>query len=143
MNCILIDDDKVSRLVIEKYINKTDFLSILASFDNAVDCLNAGGNKRLLKSFGKFNIRDVGKGPFIQYGSRFASIPRGMTVEDLTEHEFDHVFIGKFDQEPVLNKEEADGWKWIELKQLIEDIIKNPKEYTCWFKIILTKLYDK
>ena len=44
------------------------------SFDNAVDCLNAGGNKRLLKSFGKFNIRDVGKGPFIQYGSRFASI---------------------------------------------------------------------
>lgn len=32
-------------------------------------------------------------------------------VEDLTEHEFDHVFIGKFDQEPVLNKEEADGWK--------------------------------
>ncbi|MCK5044908.1 isopentenyl-diphosphate Delta-isomerase [Candidatus Parcubacteria bacterium] len=64
-------------------------------------------------------------------------------VEDLTEHEFDHVFIGKFDQEPVLNKEEADGWKWIELKQLIEDIIKNPKEYTCWFKIILTKLYDK
>ena len=55
------------------------------SFDNAVDCLNAGGNKRLLKSFGKFNIRDVGKGPFIQYGSRFASIPRGMTVNDLTE----------------------------------------------------------
>ena len=30
-------------------------------------------------------IRDVGKGPFIQYGSRFASIPRGMTVDDLSE----------------------------------------------------------
>ena len=45
MNCILIDDDKVSRLVIEKYINKTDFLSILASFDNAVDAANYFNNK--------------------------------------------------------------------------------------------------
>ena len=57
------------------------FLSLV----DAIECLNAGGNKRLLKSFGKFNIRDVGKGPFIQYGSRFASIPRGMTVDDLSE----------------------------------------------------------
>jgi len=55
------------------------------SLEDAIECLNAGGNKRLLKSFGKFNIRDVGKGPFIQYGSRFASIPRGMTVDDLSE----------------------------------------------------------
>ena len=55
------------------------------SLEDAIECLNAGGNKRLLKSFGKFNIRDVGKGPFIQYGSRFASIPRGMTVDDLNE----------------------------------------------------------
>ena len=31
------------------------------------------------------NIHDVGKGPFIQYGSRFASIPQGMTVDDLSE----------------------------------------------------------
>ncbi len=64
-------------------------------------------------------------------------------VENLIEHEFDHVFFGKFDQEPILNKEEADDWKWIEPRKLVEDIIKNPKEYTCWFKIILTKIYDK
>jgi DNA topoisomerase I len=55
------------------------------SLENAIECLNAGGNKKLLKSFGKFNVRDVGKGPFIQYGSRFASIPCGMTVDDLNE----------------------------------------------------------
>ena len=64
-------------------------------------------------------------------------------VEELTEHEFDHVFIGKFNQEPVLNKEEADNWKWIEPKKLAEDVIKNPKQYTCWFKIILTKMLNK
>ncbi len=40
MNCIIIDDDKVSRLVIEKYISKTDFITLIESFDNAVDAAN-------------------------------------------------------------------------------------------------------
>jgi len=40
MNCIIIDDDKVSRLVIEKYIKKVDFLDLVESFDNAVDAAN-------------------------------------------------------------------------------------------------------
>ena len=40
MNCIVIDDDKVSRLLIEKYINKTDFLEFKAAYTNAIDALN-------------------------------------------------------------------------------------------------------
>lgn len=40
MKCIIIDDDKVSRLVIEKYIDRTDFLELKFSFDNAVDAAN-------------------------------------------------------------------------------------------------------
>jgi DNA-binding LytR/AlgR family response regulator len=40
MNCIIIDDDKVSRLVLEKYIKKTDILTLSETFDNAVDAAN-------------------------------------------------------------------------------------------------------
>ena len=40
MNCIIIDDDKVSRIVIEKYVGKTDCLNLKASFDNAVEAIN-------------------------------------------------------------------------------------------------------
>ena len=40
MKCIIIDDDKVSRLVIEKYIDRTDILDLKISFDNAVDAAN-------------------------------------------------------------------------------------------------------
>jgi len=40
MNCIVIDDDKVSRLLIEKYINKTDFLEFKGAYTNAVEALN-------------------------------------------------------------------------------------------------------
>ncbi len=45
MQCIIIDDDKVSRLVIEKYIKKTDFLELTESFDNAVDAANFFNNR--------------------------------------------------------------------------------------------------
>ena len=45
MQCIIIDDDKVSRLVIEKYIKKTDFLEQGENFDNAVDAANFFNSK--------------------------------------------------------------------------------------------------
>ena len=41
MNCIVIDDDKVSRLLIEKYINKTDFLEFKGAYTSAVEALNS------------------------------------------------------------------------------------------------------
>ena len=40
MKCIIIDDEKVSGIVLKKYIAKTDFLNLEASFDNAVEAAN-------------------------------------------------------------------------------------------------------
>lgn len=40
MNCIVIDDDNISRILIEKYIEKTVGLNLIASFQNAVDALS-------------------------------------------------------------------------------------------------------
>lgn len=40
MNCIIIDDDKLSRRIVEEFIKKTDFLHHVDSFDNAVDAIN-------------------------------------------------------------------------------------------------------
>jgi len=41
MNCIVIDDDSVSRLLIEKYVNKTDFLEFKGAYNSAIDAMNA------------------------------------------------------------------------------------------------------
>lgn len=41
MNCIVIDDENISRILLEKYIKKTESLNLLASFDSAVDAINA------------------------------------------------------------------------------------------------------
>ncbi len=47
MNCIIIDDDKLSRKVIEEYIKRTDSLNLLCSYANAVDALNNIKNKNV------------------------------------------------------------------------------------------------
>ena len=59
----------------------------------------------------------------------------------LTEHEYDHVFIGKFDGKPNINPEEADDYQWISLKELKKEIKKNPADFTVWFKIALEKFF--
>ena len=41
----------------------------------------------------------------------------------LTEHEFDHVFYGVCDNDPILNKDEAEDFKWVDMETLNNDII--------------------
>lgn len=61
---------------------------------------------------------------------------------NLTEHEYDHVFVGKFDGVPKPNPEEIDDWKWTRVSKLKQDLKANPDRYTPWFKIALEKLED-
>jgi len=44
MNCIIIEDDKLSRKVIEEFINRTENTELIASYENAVDAINALNN---------------------------------------------------------------------------------------------------
>ncbi len=60
----------------------------------------------------------------------------------LTEHEYDHILVGRFDGEPDLNPDEVAAWKWVSLEDLKEDMKKNPDIYTEWFKIIFEKYYS-
>ena len=59
----------------------------------------------------------------------------------LTEHEYDHILIGKSNQEPQINPDEVEAWKWMSLEAIKEDIEKQPDLYTAWFKIIFDKFY--
>ncbi len=60
----------------------------------------------------------------------------------LTEHEFDHVFYGVFDNDPILNKNEAEDFKWVDMETLNNNIIKNEDNYTVWFKIAFEYFYN-
>ncbi|MCJ8209043.1 isopentenyl-diphosphate Delta-isomerase [Mucilaginibacter sp. RS28] len=58
----------------------------------------------------------------------------------LTEHEFDHVFVGRFNQPPVINPDEVADWKYISLEALEADMERRPQLYTHWFKMVLQQL---
>ena len=47
MNCIIIDDEKVSRILIEKFIDKIRNLTLIASYKNAVEAINDLNNKHI------------------------------------------------------------------------------------------------
>lgn len=59
----------------------------------------------------------------------------------LTEHEFDHVFIGNYNENPVLNEDEAEDHKWMSLNELKENIKKTPDIFTSWFKIAIETVF--
>ena len=61
---------------------------------------------------------------------------------DLIEHEFDHVFYGVYNEDPSINKDEAEGFKWIDMDSLNEDIKTNGDIYTVWFKIAFEYFYN-
>ena len=61
----------------------------------------------------------------------------------LTEHEFDHVLLGRYNKTPLINKFEVSDWKWSNIEFLKKDIVINPDLYTVWFKIIFQQFYKK
>lgn len=61
----------------------------------------------------------------------------------LTEHEFDHVLVGKFEPKPVLNKDEVAAVKWVGMQELKKDIKKSPEKYSYWLHVAIADFEAK
>ena len=90
------------------------------------------GKRRLLEEMGFVTELD----------ELFSFIYKAPFDNGLTEHEFDHVMVGYYNQNPIINKEEVANWKWMYPGTIKSDIEKNPQNYTVWFKIIFEKFYN-
>lgn len=55
----------------------------------------------------------------------------------LTEHEFDHMFVGRCNDIPNPNPDEVSDWKYVSIEKLKKDIENNPEIFTFWFKEIV------
>jgi len=60
--------------------------------------------------------------------------------DGLTEHEIDHVFFGLSNELPVINHDEVEHFKYMDLDELAQDISINPKAYTPWLRICLNEV---
>ena len=94
------------------------------------ETINAA-NRRLIEEMGiKTNLRKV-----------FDFIYKAELDNELTENELDHVFYGLYNEDPIINTEEADDFKWIDMETLNNDITVNGQNYTVWFKIAFDYFY--
>jgi isopentenyl-diphosphate delta-isomerase len=91
--------------------------------ENPID----GAKRRLQEEMG-FTTQLLQKGSFIY---------RAELDNGLIEHEYDHLFIGHYDQHPSPNPSEVEDWKYISVNELLASIKKNPEAYTFWFKEIV------
>ena len=55
----------------------------------------------------------------------------------LIEHEFDHVFFGESDQNPKINPEEVETYRYIAMEDLQQEVKEFPQNFTPWFIIAL------
>lgn len=71
----------------------------------------------------------------------FSFIYKAPFDNGLTEHELDHVMIGYYNEEPNINREEAESWKWMGIDAVKDDMQQHPEQYTVWFRIIFDEFY--
>ena len=55
----------------------------------------------------------------------------------LTEHELDHIYFSRSDEQPVPNPDEVSDWKYQDIKLILTDIDRAPENYTPWFKLLI------
>lgn len=70
----------------------------------------------------------------------FSFVYRADFENGLTEHEYDHVYIGQYNKEPRINKEEVMSYKWISPQDIQHELVLNPDHYTAWFKICFDRV---
>ena len=89
------------------------------------------GSRRLYEEMGfKTDVKEL-----------FQFIYKAPFDNGLTEHELDHVMIGYFNENPTINPEEVEAWKWMKIEDIKTDMALNPEIYTVWFKIIFDEFY--
>ena len=70
----------------------------------------------------------------------FTFIYRAELDHSLTEHEFDHVFIGSYDGSVAPNPHEADDFAWRSMKSILDEMNAQPDRFTVWSVIAFKEL---
>ena len=69
----------------------------------------------------------------------FAFTYRAEVGPELVEHEYDHLFVGRWDGDPAPSLDEVDGWRWVPVRDVAAEVRRNPEAFTPWFRVVLSR----
>ncbi len=72
----------------------------------------------------------------------FDFIYRSVFENGLTEHEFDHVFVGYYNNEITPDPAEVAAFRYIEMDEIEVLLQTQPEQFTAWFHIAFPKIMD-
>ncbi len=96
-------------------------------------CSHPGPDETTLVAAGKRLLEEMGFNCDIKEITSFTyhtSFDNG-----LTEHEFDHVFLGIYDGSIFLNPEEASDYIWLNFEEIDKALITRKETFSFWFQI--------
>ncbi|MEG2079132.1 isopentenyl-diphosphate delta-isomerase [Chryseobacterium piscicola] len=111
----------------KKYHSPNQWTNAVCSHPRIDETYLEGANRRLMEELGIET----------QISEKFHFIYKADVGSGLWEHELDHVFIGQYNSEFNLNKDEVEEIRYVSLKNLDQEISEQPEQFTEWFKIIL------
>jgi isopentenyl-diphosphate delta-isomerase len=60
----------------------------------------------------------------------------------LTENEYDHIFIGYYNNMPLLNPEEAMAFQYLPVQEIAQWLQEKPEDFTAWFHLAFPMFVD-
>jgi isopentenyl-diphosphate delta-isomerase len=70
----------------------------------------------------------------------FDFIYKAALPNELSEHEFDHVYIGQYDGEVMPNPLEVGNFVYQSIEEVKSNLESHPDKYTVWFQIAFPKV---
>lgn len=120
----------LQRRALHKYHSGGLWTNTCCSHPNAGETLEEAVHRRLMQEMGfDCELKEIKS---FLYHARLDN--------NLIEHELDHIFVGYYDEDPMINKEEVEEWKWISFEDLSKEIKEHPEQFTYWFKVAMDEV---
>jgi isopentenyl-diphosphate delta-isomerase len=133
---IFVFDDQgrliLHRRALGKYHSPGLWTNTCCSHPRAGECTDDAVHRRLVEEMGfDTDLKEI-----------FSFLYKADVGQGLTEHEYDHVFVGHYSGEIKANPEEVDSWKAMSLDDIKKDMEAHPQDYTVWFRIAFDRVHD-
>ncbi len=132
---VFIFNDKGEMLLQQRALNKYHSGGL---WTNAC-CSHPRPNEVTLEAAKRRLFEEMGIKTELEFSTSFTY--KTVFENGLTEHEFDHIFIGKFNADPKINPDEVNSFCWKSVEGTKNSVKTMPDIYTSWFKIALDKVF--